>query len=500
VTTADTATPRPSAWQRFTAWRRGRPFWGGIVAILAGLEIYATSQQSIGDMEIKIGPGGMASYVIPLMLIVGGCLAWFTPAQRHFYGIIIPAVSVYALLEINFGGWFIGTVLGMVGGALIFAWTEEKSAAVAVDEGDAEPDGGGYADGDHSPRHAAMNELMDGPEHPAIPRKGTPGDDQATAPIHEQEPGGHGRMLAIATVPLLLVVAGIVAMNGAPAAYAAPCPVATATSKAAVRLAKPSAKASAPAPQQVPQAPQAPEESAAAPSSSPAQQTGLLASVVGGIVHLLDPSASPSETTPASPEPSTSPTPAASHSATAPKPSPTRSTTKPAPRKSKANPCPSASPVPTAKRLAAAAGQPDVAAKPSRMSGSQVSMNNLAFQGIVDLPTADGPISVLKFTMDQAVTEDFALQTYARGDNSQDVIFRTKTLTVKQNVVFYTSRFQGKAFGLIPVDYTPANTITPIPLTPIPYPFIFFTDPDIQLVWVNADVLTGTPSLTSTLA
>jgi Family of unknown function (DUF6114) len=436
----------------------------------------------------------MASYVIPLMLIVGGCLAWFTPAQRHFYGIIIPAISVYALLEINFGGWFIGTVLGMVGGALIFAWTEEKSAAVAVDEGGVGPDGGAYADGDHSPRHAAMDELMDGPEHPAIPRSGTPGDDRATAPTHEQEPGGHGRMLAIATVPLLLVVAGIVAMKGAPAAYAAPCPVATVTSKAAI---KPSAKASASAPQQVPQAP---AEQPAAPSPSSAQQTGLLANVVGGIVQLLDASASPSETPSASPEPSTSPTPGASHSPTAPKPSSTRSTTKPAPRKSKANPCPSASAVPPAKRLTAAAGQPDVAAKPSRMTGSKVSMNNLVFQGIVDLPTADGPIKVLKFTMDQAVTEDFELLTYSRGDYTQDVVFTTKALTVKQSVVFYTSRFQGKAFGLIPVDYTPENTTTPIPLTPIPYPFIFFTDPDIQLVWVNADVLTGTPSLTSTLA
>jgi Family of unknown function (DUF6114) len=475
VTTADTATARPSAWQRFRTWRRGRPFWGGLVAIVAGLEIYGASQTSIGDMEIKIGPGGMAAYVIPLMLVVAGLLAWFTPAQRHFYGIIVPAVSIYAVLEINLGGWLIGTLLGMVGGALIFAWTENKSAAVAVDEGDAEPDGGGYADGDHSPRHAAMDELMDGPEYQAIPRRGTPGDDRETAPTPEQESGGPGRMLAIATVPLLLVVAGIVAMNGAPAAYAAPCPVATATSRAAI---KPLAK----------------------PSSSPLQQSGLLAGVVGGIVHLADPSASPSESTPASPEPSTSPTPEASHSPTAPKPSATRSTTKPAPRKSRANPCPSASPVPPAKRLAAAAGQPDVTAKPSRLTGSVVTMKDLVFEGVVDLPTADGPITVLKFTMTQAVTDDFELLTYARGSNTEDVTFRTKQLTIKENVVFYASRFQGKALGVVPVDYSPQNTTTPIPLTPIPISFIFFTDPDIQLVWVTAGVLTGTPNLTSTLA
>jgi hypothetical protein len=239
-------------------------------------------------------------------------------------------------------------------------------------------------------------------------------------------------------------------------------------------------------------------EPAASPSESPTG--GLLANIVGGIVNLLDPSPLPSESPAESPAPSASPetpTPAPSKSS-APQPS-SKPTAKPTHKPSSGCPSASASPVPPAKQLRAAAGQPDVTAKPSRMTGSVVTMKNLVFQGIVDLPTADGPITVLKFTMDQAVTADFQLLTYARGANSRDVVFRSKQLTVDQNVAFYTSEFQGKLLGVDPVDYTPANPPL-IPPPGVPVPIVFFTEPDIQLAWVNADVLTGTPSLTSTLA
>ena len=123
-------------------------------------------------------------------------------------------------------------------------------------------------------------------------------------------------------------------------------------------------------------------------------------------------------------------------------------------------------------------------------------MDKLVFQGVVDLPTADGPITVLKFTMDSSVTDDFVLHTYGRG-KSPDIDFITDKLTVKENVAFYASRFQGNLLGLLPVDYTPTNLPPPIPELPFP---IWFTDPDIQLVWVNSDVLTAQPSLLSKVA
>jgi hypothetical protein len=54
-------------------------------------------------------------------------------------------------------------------------------------------------------------------------------------------------------------------------------------------------------------------------------------------------------------------------------------------------------------------------------------------------------------------------------------------------VRFYTPKFQGKLFGLIPVTFTPES---PPPLT---LPVLWFTDVKIQLAFVRCDTLTADP-------
>jgi hypothetical protein len=66
-----------------------------------------------------------------------------------------------------------------------------------------------------------------------------------------------------------------------------------------------------------------------------------------------------------------------------------------------------------------------------------------------------------------------------------DTELRSSRLTVSGgNVQFYTNRFRGNLFGLIPVEFTPTSLPPPIPL-----PLVFFTNPDIQLVFVQAPTL-----------
>jgi len=480
-TSPSSRADKPSVWQRFRGWRRARPFWGGLLAILAGVEIYASTQTSIGDIVVKVGVEGFQAYLIPLMLVLAGFLAWFTPGQRAFYGIITSFISVYALIGVNFGGWLAGTLLGVTAGALIFSWTPVDPTPVDGPDGPGEDDepGSGQdtdddADDDHTPRHAAT------PHEFGEPDLGEPDL------VRGRSDGARARLLAVTMVPLLVAAIGVVAMRSTSAAYGA-CP--TPSRSTTTKTPKPSASTSPAAPE--PSSSASPS-STASPSASPS--TGLLGQIVGGLIDLITPdSPSPSATSGTS-----SNTPGATPkvaSSTATKPATTKT---PATRRT-VNPCPStsasASPsaVPPVQRLQAAAAQPDVAAKPSLLTGSKVTMVNLAFQGIVDLPTADGTVSVLKFTMDSSVTDDFNLHTYARG-KSPDVEFVTDQLTVRQNVVFYTSRFQAKLFGLIPVDYSPSHP-PDIPIPPlIP---IIFTDPQIDLVWVNSDVLTAKPSLLS---
>ena len=109
----------------FRRWRRTRPFWGGLLLVLSGIELLLSSNMDLGALAVHFGPTGFLSYVIPAMLILCGAMTWATPNLRLFYGILGSLVAVYSLIGLNFGGFFIGLLLGIVGGALALTWTSE---------------------------------------------------------------------------------------------------------------------------------------------------------------------------------------------------------------------------------------------------------------------------------------------------------------------------------------------------------------------------------------
>ncbi len=410
-------------WQRFRAWRRSRPFWGGVLTILAGLEIIGSMNLELHGGTISIGQEGFTAYLIAFVLMITGPLAWFTPAQRHFYGLVAVFVAIYSLLGVNLGGFFVGMLLGVAGGGLIFAWSPAPDPALEPSPEDVEPDPKAP-----SPRHAAMIII--------------------TAALSLS-------MVTLATAP--------------GRAGAAPC---------------------------------SPAAEKAAPSASPSRDGGSgesSGSIIGDILDFFgkliggsatttpDPSASPSPSSTPSPSVSPSPTPCPTPSTTtSPSADPTPTGPAPTPGKPSGKPTPSPSVTPSpgpAKVLRAVAGQPNVAKRPSRMTGSLVVMYDLVFEGVVDLPTVDGTIRTLKFSMSRSDTSDFLLHVY--GYDSRDIELHSSKLTVRGDTVFfYTSRFRGNLGGVIPVDYTPDN-----PPLPIPLPFVFFTNPDVQLVWVRSPVL-----------
>ncbi|MGC4791444.1 DUF6114 domain-containing protein [Micromonospora sp. DT178] len=146
--------------------------------------------------------------------------------------------------------------------------------------------------------------------------------------------------------------------------------------------------------------------------------------------------------------------------------------------------------------IAADPGQPMVAAVPSKLTGSEVTMVGLRFEGIVDLPTADGSLKALKFTMDSAVTEDFLLR--APAPAGRTMRFATDRLTVQGNVAFYATRFVGRLLG-VKITLTPDLPFPDgLPITsPVP---ITFTEPAMELAFVTSDTLTARPALELTLS
>ncbi|MGW5877702.1 DUF6114 domain-containing protein [Nocardiopsis terrae] len=115
-----------SGWGRFRDWRRTRPFWGGVLLIAAGVELLvAPAAQSLIlpiDLIIYAGIAGVSGALIALLLITLGVLGWLQPAQHVFFGLVGLMLALVSFVTSNFGGFVIGMLLGIVGGALMFAW------------------------------------------------------------------------------------------------------------------------------------------------------------------------------------------------------------------------------------------------------------------------------------------------------------------------------------------------------------------------------------------
>jgi hypothetical protein len=509
-------------WRSFRRWRRARPFWAGLFTLLGGLQIYLSTQLSLGNIQLKIGLEGFQSYVIPLVLVLCGLLIWFTPQQRIFYGILAAVVSVYSFIGVNFGGFFIGMLLGIVGGALAVAWTPVKPAPAPPPAEEPPP----------PPEEGSVDDLLTGPLTDVLPRPVNPlnepppqgqdryDDEDATQqlPVESDDPRYNGpsgplprrtpRLFVITLVPMLLAavflgnVDGLSPARAAPPGYPSPCPT---TPSPSARAASASASAEAVKPE--PGTSESPSKKASpSPSPSPSQSTGddggnPVGDVIGGIGDAIG------DLLGIGGDPTPTPSPPVSAAAPAAEPTPTPS--KSAPRNGEApdpddrpTPTPSTSCVPVnAKQLPPAAGQPVVQKVPDRMTGTKLTLDGFSFDGVTDLPTATGTIRTLKFTMDKAVTDDFELR--VPGPEGRTLSLKSSALTVQkagndgQKVQFYCSRFQGKL--------TLAGIEIPIPLTftpdfppPLTLPNMVFTDIDIQLVFVDTDELLA-PNLDTSL-
>jgi hypothetical protein len=118
-------------WREFRRWRRGRPFWAGMFLLASGVVIllppYATLR--FGDMVISINTlGGVSALVIGCLLLVCAATMWLRPRFRLFAGGAAVLLSLVALVTSNLGGFLVGTLLGLVGGALAVAWSDRRPA------------------------------------------------------------------------------------------------------------------------------------------------------------------------------------------------------------------------------------------------------------------------------------------------------------------------------------------------------------------------------------
>lgn len=494
MTTANPSHARPGgpaqAWRLFRRWQRSRPFWGGLLIALAGLEMFASTRMTLNGLSFHSGATGLLSLLIPIILVTCGLLLWFTPAQRLFYSVVAAVTAVYSLIGLNLGGFFVGLLLGIVGSALAFAWTPihpapptPQPAGIEQNGDDLGVAGVGLAgvglagvDTDRSDSGGAEQDGVVPVDH-----SGDGASDEGAPP---ERPGRSAdpRAFAVALVVLGLATVGLASQPRA--VQAAPNRPASTGCPTPPRAVTPSSSRSAATP---------------TPTPSPARGGNVITDILDGIGDLLGIGG---QEDPAPPVPPTAtPTPRPTSTAT-PRPGPTDCPSqppgKPTPGKP-ATPAPgrpeTVQPGKLLPRIAADPGLPTVAQTPSKLTGSSVRMTGLRFDGVTDLHTVKGDLKVLKFSMREAVTTDFLLR--ADGPAGRNQRYATNQLTVRGDVAFYATRFVGRLLG-IKITLTPDLPLPDgLPITsPIP---ITFTDPAIDLAYVTSDTLTARPALALTL-
>ncbi|MFF1780071.1 DUF6114 domain-containing protein [Streptomyces virginiae] len=141
VRTEDDAWPTV-AYYHFHAWRGRRPFWAGLFTLLGGLPIayFPYADLRLGNVSLAMATtGGAGALIIGVLLITLGLALWFQETIRVFAGVAAILLALVSIPVSNLGGFFVGFLLSMVGGALALAWAPGQPVEEGAQPTDAQP-------------------------------------------------------------------------------------------------------------------------------------------------------------------------------------------------------------------------------------------------------------------------------------------------------------------------------------------------------------------------
>ncbi|MFF3391689.1 DUF6114 domain-containing protein [Streptomyces sp. NPDC002669] len=128
-------------WRAFRVWRGNRPFWAGLFTMVGGLPIayFPYANMHLGNVTLAMSTtAGAGSLIIGVLLITLGLTMWFHHIVRVFAGIAAILLALISIPVANLGGFLIGFLFSMLGGALSVSWAPgepkpEPESAGAVD-------------------------------------------------------------------------------------------------------------------------------------------------------------------------------------------------------------------------------------------------------------------------------------------------------------------------------------------------------------------------------
>jgi hypothetical protein len=159
---------------RFRVWRGARPFWAGLVTLISGIPIaylpYANLK--LGNLTLAIATtAGAGSLIIGVLLVTLGLTMWYHSIVRVFAGVATILLALVSLPVSNFGGFIVGFLLALIGGALSIAWGPGKPHEPAAEE-------------DETPHRSPEPDSTDDPFFSAFAAETYSSDTYGTGPRH----------------------------------------------------------------------------------------------------------------------------------------------------------------------------------------------------------------------------------------------------------------------------------------------------------------------------
>ncbi|MEU6754777.1 DUF6114 domain-containing protein [Streptomyces sp. NPDC046685] len=183
----------------FRAWRGHRPFWAGLFTFVSGFPIayFPYADLRLGNLSLAMATtGGAGALIIGVLLITLGLALWFQQSIRVFAGVASILLALVSLPVSNLGGFGLGFVPALIGGALALSWVpappadevpadrQPAAAGLGKTEAMAGMAGPGMAGMD------GMNGMNDGMTAAAGPQ-GFPGQRDTETPVHASETTAH---------------------------------------------------------------------------------------------------------------------------------------------------------------------------------------------------------------------------------------------------------------------------------------------------------------------
>lgn len=124
---------RTSTIDEFHTWRRERPFWGGLLLILASFLIGWIPIQFTFELLLIGGGYTVIGLVFAVLVFLSGVFALLRPDLARIVGISGIVFSLLSLIG-ALGGLVVGLLLGVIGGNLCLAWEPPEGTEAARSE------------------------------------------------------------------------------------------------------------------------------------------------------------------------------------------------------------------------------------------------------------------------------------------------------------------------------------------------------------------------------